>query len=200
MRRFLVRGFLYVAVCAAAVLAAAAVAEDLGAPSPKDLALGDLAQSAAQGNARAQYELGVAYANGDGVASDYAEAAHWFGEAARNGNAAARRQLTFMVQMGMAAPSAEAGLDAGIDPTAVRVQVASVANEADGAREWRRLQRLHPETLGTLTMAVEAFDSPTGDRLFRVEGGPLDEQAARTVCDKLRAEGAGCRIVRPAAP
>jgi hypothetical protein len=191
------RGFLYGAIGVAAVLAVAAMAEDLPVPSANNPSVGDLAQSAAQGNARAQYELGVAYANGDGVASNYAEAAHWFSEAAHNGNPEARRQLAFMVQMGLAAPATDA---AAADGVPVRVQVASVASEADGAREWRRLRRLHPEALGSLTMAVEAFDSPTGDRLFRVEGGPLDEEAARTICDKLRAAGAGCRIVRPAQP
>jgi TPR repeat protein len=198
--RLSVRGFLYGVMCAATVLAAGAMAEDLGAPSLSSLALGDLAQSAVRGNAQAQYELGVAYANGDGVAADYAEAAHWFSEAAHNGNPEARRQLAFMVQVGLAAPAADAAPGAVADGVAVRVQVASVASEADGAREWRRLRRLHPQALGSLTMAVEAFDSPNGDRLFRVEGGPLDEDAARALCDKLRAEGAGCRIVRPATP
>ena len=193
--RLSVRGILYGALGAVAVLAAAAMAEDASTPSANNMSVGDLAQSATQGNARAQYELGVAYANGDGVATDYAEAAHWFSEAAHNGNPEARRQLAFMVQIGLAAPEG-----AVADGVPVRVQVASVASEADGAREWRRLRRLHPEALGSLTMAVEAFDSPTGDRLFRVEGGPLDEAAARTLCDKLRAEGAGCRIVRPATP
>lgn len=189
--RLKVRGLLYGAMSAAAVLAAAAMA-----PVVMSEGAGDLAQSAAQGNAQAQYELGVAYANGDGVAADYAEAAHWFTAAAHAGNPEARRQLAFMVQMGLAEPPPGAVADS----MPVRVQVASVASEADGAREWRRLRRLHPEALGSLTMAVEAFDSPTGDRLFRVEGGPLDETAARTLCDKLRAEGAGCRIVRPATP
>jgi len=175
-------------LCGAVVLAAAAMAEDAITPL-----LGELTRSAALGNARAQYELGVAYANGEGVATDYAEAAHWFGEAAHNGSVEARRQLSFMVQIGLAPSSADP-----TDASAVRVQVASVASEADGAREWRRLQRLHPETLGPLTLAVEPFDSPNGDRLFRVEGGPIDEVAARDICGKLRAEGAGCRIVRPA--
>ena len=187
--RLSVRGFLYGATFAALALASA-LAEDVG----------DLARSAARGDARAQYELGVAYANGDGVAADYAEAAHWFSEAAHSGHPEARRQLAFMVQMGLAVPTAADQSAAVADGVPVRVQVASVASEADGAREWRRLRRLHPEALGSLTMAVEAFDSPTGDRLFRVEGGPLDEEAARTVCDKLRAAGAGCRIVRPATP
>jgi len=202
--RLSVRGFLYGALSAAAVLATAlvvvgALAEEAPAPSPHNAPVGDLAQSAAQGDSRAQYELGVAYANGDGVPADYAEAAHWFSEAAHKGNSEARRQLAFMVQMGLAVPADDPSA-AVADGVPVRVQVASVASEADGAREWRRLRRLHPEALGSLTMAVEAFDTPTGDRLFRVEGGPLDEAAARTVCDKLRAAGAGCRIVRPATP
>jgi len=202
--RLSVRGFLYGALSAAAVLATAlvvvgALAEEASAPSPYNAPVGDLAQSAAQGDSRAQYELGVAYANGDGVPADYAEAAHWFSEAAHKGNSEARRQLAFMVQMGLAVPADDPSA-AVADGVPVRVQVASVASEADGAREWRRLRRLHPEALGSLTMAVEAFDTPTGDRLFRVEGGPLDEAAARTVCDKLRAAGAGCRIVRPATP
>ena len=182
----------YKAVLCAAALAVGALAEQTGTP-----ALGDLAQSASQGNPKAQYELGVTYANGDGVAVDYAEAAHWFIEAAHNGNADARRQLVFMVQMGLTAPPTDPASAAALDDATFRVQVASVANEADGAREWRRLQRLHPEALGSLSLAVEAFNSPSGDHLFRVEGGPLDEDAARTICGKLRAEGAGCRIVRP---
>jgi TPR repeat protein len=170
------------------VAAAAAFADDTGT------ALHDLTQAAERGNPTAQYELGVAYANGDGVAADYNQAARWFAEAGRGGNADARRQLAFMTQLGLIAPSSAAA-----DPDSLyRVQVASVANEADGAREWRRLQRLHPEALGNLTMAVEEFSAPTGDRLFQVEGGPLDEDGARAICGKLHAEGVGCRIVRPA--
>ncbi len=168
-------------------LAAASVAEEIGAPGPASSALAD--------DPAAQYERGVAYAKGDGVATDYVQAAHWFAEAARHGAPEARRQLAFMAQMGLAPAGAPVDAEADV---AYRVQVASVASEADGPREWRRLQRLHPEALANLSMAVEQFDGPTGDRLFRVEGGPLDEDAARAVCGKLRAAGAGCRIVRPA--
>lgn len=186
MRYSLVRGAVLGAGFLLA-LGAGAVADDSGT------ALRALTQSAKQGNPAAQYQLGVAYANGDGVATDYSQAAHWFAEAAHNGNADARRQLAFMAQLGLIAPSAAAA-----DPDSLyRVQVASVTNEADGAREWRRLQRLHPDALGNLTMAVEEFDPPTGDRLFQVEGGPLDEDDARAVCGKLQAEGAGCRVVHP---
>ena len=179
------------ALLSALVPATPAPAEESGAPPP----LQDLAQAAAQGNAAAQYELGVAYANGDGVAADYGQAAHWFAAAARNGSAAARGQLAFMADIGLAPPP-EAD-ETGPDGDGFRVQVASVASEADGAREWRRLQRLHPDALGTLTMAVEEFDTSGGDRLFQVEGGPLGEDAARAVCGQLRAAGATCRVVHP---
>lgn len=186
MRYSLVRG----ALLGAGLLltpAAGAFADDSGT------ALHALTQSAEQGDPAAQYQLGVAYANGDGVATDYSQAAHWFAEAAHNGNADARQQLAFMTQVGLVSPSSAAA-----DPDSLyRVQVASVANEADGAREWRRLQRLHPDALGNLTMAVEEFDPPTGDKLFQVEGGPLDEDDARAVCGKLKAEGVGCRVVHP---
>ena len=42
---------------------------------------------AEQGDAEAQYNLGVSYYNGEGVAQDYAEAAYWFHKAAEQGNA-----------------------------------------------------------------------------------------------------------------
>jgi uncharacterized protein len=43
--------------------------------------------AAEQGNANAQYNLGVMYDNGDGVVQDYAEAVKWYRLAAEQGNA-----------------------------------------------------------------------------------------------------------------
>jgi TPR repeat protein len=195
----------------------------MGPPAPitardaeRSAMLSDILAAAGQGNADAQYEAGVRYANGEGVAVDYNEAAEWFAKAARAGNLAARQQLVFLAQLGLTpvslanlpplpstapgggttAGTTAAGAAAPADG-AFHVQVASVSNEADGAREWRRLQRLHPEVLGSLAVSVVGFEAANGDRLFRVEGGPLDESAARDACTKLRAAGAGCRIVRP---
>ena len=45
----------------------------------------NLIKFAEQGDADSQFELGVRYANGDGVTQDYAKAAFWFEKAARQG-------------------------------------------------------------------------------------------------------------------
>ena len=55
---------------------------------------------AEQGDADAQYNLGVMYDNGDGVAQDYAEAVRWFRLAAEQGYAYAQSNLGVMYQNG----------------------------------------------------------------------------------------------------
>lgn len=52
--------------------------------------------AAEQGNAAAQHNLGVMYADGSGVAQDEAEAVHWYRLAAEQGNAAAQFNLGLM--------------------------------------------------------------------------------------------------------
>ena len=49
--------------------------------------------SGASRHARAQYNLGVMYANGDGVPQDYAEAVKWYRLAAEQGHAKAQNNL-----------------------------------------------------------------------------------------------------------
>ena len=48
---------------------------------------------AERGDADAQYNLGVMYANGEGVARDYAEAVSWYRMAAEQGHAVAQNKL-----------------------------------------------------------------------------------------------------------
>jgi hypothetical protein len=55
---------------------------------------------AAQGHARAQYNLGAMYVQGHGVAQDYAEAAKWFRLAAAQGDAEAKSNLAVMYAQG----------------------------------------------------------------------------------------------------
>ena len=56
-------------------------------------ALGEFSELAEQGDARAQYNLGVMYANGDGVPQDQAEAVRWYRLAAEQGHASAQFNL-----------------------------------------------------------------------------------------------------------
>jgi TPR repeat protein len=185
------------------VTAGAAAAQDIDA-ALRAARLGSGAASAAwliplaeQGNTAAQYALGLIYANGEGVEPDYPKAVRWFDLASRRGHVEARRHLVFMREMGLAdAPPGSARPMDG----AYRVQVATVPTDADAPREWRRLQRRHPDTLGTLEVVAVAFETPEGTTLYRVQGGPLDEEGARAACARLRDEGTGCLVIRPSGP
>ena len=59
---------------------------------------------AEQGDADAQYNLGVMYSNGDGVPRDYAEAMKWHRKAADQGNGNAQFNLGFMYDLGRGTP------------------------------------------------------------------------------------------------
>jgi uncharacterized protein len=59
---------------------------------------------AAQGNAEAQSNLGIRYANGQGVPQDYAEAHKWFSLAAAQGDARAQSNLGVMYHEGQGVP------------------------------------------------------------------------------------------------
>ena len=58
----------------------------------------------AQGNASAQFNLGLMYANGDGVPKDAAEAVKWYRKAADQGNAHAQFILGVMYANGEGVP------------------------------------------------------------------------------------------------
>ena len=53
-----------------------------------------------QGHAKAQYNLGVAYANGEGVLQDYKTAVKWYILSAEQGNAKAQYNLGIMYDNG----------------------------------------------------------------------------------------------------
>ena len=55
-----------------------------------------LKSRAERGNAEAQYELGLMYDTGDGVAEDNREAVKWYGLAAEQGDAEAQFELGWM--------------------------------------------------------------------------------------------------------
>ena len=59
---------------------------------------------AEQGDAGAQYQLGVMYAGGEGVPQDDSEALRWYHMAAEQGNAVAQRELGLMYSTGEGVP------------------------------------------------------------------------------------------------
>ena len=61
-------------------------------------------KAARQGDAEAQYNLGVCYEYGKGVPQDDAQAAEWFKKAAEQGYAEAQCQLGFFYENGMGVP------------------------------------------------------------------------------------------------
>lgn len=57
-----------------------------------------------QGNASAQFNLGVMYDNGQGVPQDYAEAVKWYRKAAAQGDAQAQNNLGVRYDNGQGVP------------------------------------------------------------------------------------------------
>ena len=57
-------------------------------------------ESAERGEAWAQYNLGVSYANGEGVVQNYVEAVKWYRKAAEQGYAQAQFNLALMYARG----------------------------------------------------------------------------------------------------
>ncbi len=59
---------------------------------------------AEQGNAQAQYYLGVLYFKGEGVPQDYAQARKWWRKAAAQGHAIAQFNLGLLYNFGLGVP------------------------------------------------------------------------------------------------
>ncbi|MGC6442819.1 MAG: tetratricopeptide repeat protein [Rubripirellula sp.] len=70
--------------------------------------LDEIRASAEEGDAEAQYNLGVAYMRGVGVAQDYAEALSWYRLAADQGFAPAQTNLGMMYDTGLGVPQSYA--------------------------------------------------------------------------------------------
>jgi TPR repeat protein len=101
----------------------------LQGPVPQRLA--SIEARAQAGDAKAQVQLGIAYAAGDGVAPDDAEAARWFRKAAEQGDAAGEYSLGEMYLTGRGVPS-----------------------ELTEAAKWMRRAAEHGDSRGQFNLAV----------------------------------------------
>ena len=90
-------------VAAAVILVALAAGAQAQTPE-----IDALRTRAAQGDARAQFDLGLRYATGEGVPQDDAEAARWYRLAAEQGNVTAQVNLGVMYFNGAGVPQDDA--------------------------------------------------------------------------------------------
>jgi len=75
------------------------------------------------------------------------------------------------------------------------VQLAAVRERSGVAAEWRRLTTRHPALAGLEPRPAQAVGTGSGT-LYRVTGGSFATEAeARGVCERVRAEGDGCRVI-----
>ncbi|MEE8535059.1 MAG: tetratricopeptide repeat protein, partial [Kiloniellales bacterium] len=79
-----------------------------------------------------------------------------------------------------------------------RIHLTSIRNPDHARREWARLKRLYPELLRGLALKVVRIDLGSEKGIyFRIQGGPLDRDAARALCAAFAARQVWCRVVRP---
>lgn len=77
------------------------------------------------------------------------------------------------------------------------VQLASVRDEAAARTEWAKLQIAH-SALAPLKLNVQRADLGERGVFYRIQGGPVAEDAARAICKSITDKTAGgCLVVRP---
>lgn len=99
-------------ILAAAFIAPLSAARDAGITAYKnnefETALRELSPDAKSGDVKAQYYMGLLFANGYGVEKDPATAAQWFTKAAEQGNPEAQFRLGHLYRRGAGVPQDDA--------------------------------------------------------------------------------------------
>lgn len=77
------------------------------------------------------------------------------------------------------------------------VQLGSVKERAGADSEWKKLQKSF-SVLTPLDMRVQEADLGAKGRFFRIQGGPVTEAQAKSICESVKAQKpGGCLVVRP---
>ncbi|HLY58582.1 MAG TPA: SPOR domain-containing protein [Stellaceae bacterium] len=96
------------------------------------------------------------------------------------------------------AQTAAAPPPAAASAGAFRVQIAATRDDATARSEWAKLQKAHPDLLGSLSVTVVRADLGDKGIFFRVQAGPIADHAqADKLCGELKAVSVGCIIVKP---
>ncbi len=78
------------------------------------------------------------------------------------------------------------------------VQLAAVREESAARREWSRLQKRHPDLLGSLSLQVVRADLGNRGIFYRLRAGPIsDKDKAAQLCTNLKKQKLGCLVIRP---
>ena len=175
----------------------------------------------ANGNAAAEYALGVAYENGDGVAPDLEAAIAHYERAAAAGIEPALTRLGALTfpptseeppspplesEVAATAPAAEPAEPESPAQTAAEpltgdprfIQIAAYVDPDRAERAWLQLLDKHRDLLSGLPHRVLAVDlgGETGI-VYRLQAGPMPiAQEAETICNLLKAQNTDCFLVR----
>lgn len=76
------------------------------------------------------------------------------------------------------------------------IQLGSVKDRAGAEAEWRKVQKEFPAQLGDLTLRVQEANLGARGTFYRIQGGPVDQASAKTICNSLAAKrSGGCLVV-----
>ena len=161
----------------AIVAAFIVLSHPMGAPlaAPND----DLRPAAEQGDANAQYRMGIYYQQGLGVPQDYAEAARWYRRSALQGHANARFGLgaLYLAGLGVRRDPSEAArwfrLAAGQGVAAAQVELGVLYASGVGVKR-DPVQAYH-------WLEIAASRSPAADPAYRARAAQERDAVAATM-------------------
>ncbi|MGE5478317.1 MAG: SPOR domain-containing protein [Bacteroidales bacterium] len=76
------------------------------------------------------------------------------------------------------------------------IQLGALRTAPDADKEWGRIQRANHDLLATLKPDVVRVELGEKGTFWRLRAGPLSEQAAKQLCNELKARNQGCIIAR----
>ena len=78
----------------------------------------------------------------------------------------------------------------------LRVQIAATKDEPSARAEFARLQKAHPDLLGSLSATLVKADLGDKGTFYRIQAGPIPDKAqADKLCGQLKPLGIGCIVV-----
>jgi len=97
-----------------------------------------------------------------------------------------------------AAPAAKPAQVAAMPPKGYRLQLGAVRDPEMAKQSWERMKERHADLLGRLSFAAERVDLGARGVFYRIQAGPLADQAhAERDCKELKRRGVSCILVKP---